>query len=121
MPEMTAEQFAHRAFEVNLLDPRQLEGIWGELGTHEVEFDDFKSLVLRKEIMTNYQVDRILSGERTGYFYGDYKVLYMVGAGTFARVYRAAHRTTNKVVAIKALRKRYRDDMNQTEQFLREG
>jgi serine/threonine-protein kinase len=77
--------------------------------------------VLRKELMTNYQVDRILSGERSGYYYGDYKVQYMIGAGSFARVYRAVHKDTGKVVAVKSLRKRYRDDVHQTEQFLREG
>lgn len=121
MPEMTAEQFAQRAFEVNLIDARQLEAIWGEFGTHDISFDDFKSLVLRKEIMTNYQVDRIISGERSGFYYGDYRVLYMIGAGSFARVYRCVHRNTGRIVAVKALRKRYRDDMHQTEQFLREG
>jgi serine/threonine-protein kinase len=121
MPEYTAEQFAQKAFEYNLLDARQLENIWGEFGTHNVSFDDFRSIVLRKELMTNYQVDRILSGERSGYYYGDYKVQYMIGAGSFARVYRAVHRITGKVVAVKSLRKRYRDDAHQTEQFLREG
>lgn len=121
MSEMTSEQFAHKAFEYNLLSARQLEAIWGEFGTHDVSFDDFKSLVIRKEIMTNYQVDRILSGERSGYYYGDYKVLYMVGAGTFARVYRVVQRESERVLAVKALRKRYREDINQTEQFLREG
>ena len=30
-----------------------------------------------------------MNGYRTGFFYGDYKVLYCVGAGTFARVFRA--------------------------------
>ncbi|HTN77390.1 MAG TPA: serine/threonine-protein kinase, partial [Pirellulaceae bacterium] len=110
-----------RAFEVNLIDTRQLESIWGEFGTHDVSFEDYKSMVLRKEYMTNYQVDRILSGERSGFYYGDFKVLYMIGAGSFARVYRAVHRGTGRIVAIKALRKRYREDVHQTEQFLREG
>ena len=41
---------------------------------------------------------------RTGFFYGDYKVLYCVGAGTFARVFRAVHRTTGKMYAVKVLR-----------------
>lgn len=121
MPEFTAEQFAQKAFEFNLLDTRQLESIWGEFGTHNISFEDFRSHVLRKELMTNYQVDRILSGERSGYYYGDYKVLYMIGAGSFARVYRAVHRGNGKVFAVKSLRKRYRDDAHQTEQFLREG
>lgn len=121
MPELTAEQFAQKAFEFNLLDARQLESIWGEFGTHNVSFEDFRSHVLRKELMTNYQVDRVLSGERSGYYYGDYKVQYMIGAGSFARVYRAVNRVNGKVFAIKSLRKRYRDDAQQTEQFLREG
>lgn len=121
MPEYTAEQFAQKAFEYNLLDARQLESIWGEFGTHNVSFDEFRSHLLRKELMTNYQIDRILSGERNGYYYGEYKVLYMIGAGSFARVYRAVNRVTGKVVAVKSLRKRYRDDAQQTEQFLREG
>jgi tRNA A-37 threonylcarbamoyl transferase component Bud32/CheY-like chemotaxis protein len=121
MADYTAEQFAQKAFEYNLLDARQLEAIWGDFGTHNVSFEDFRSIVLRKELMTNYQVDRILSGERSGYYYGDYKVQYMIGAGSFARVYRAVHRHTGKVVAVKSLRKRYRDDAHQTEQFLREG
>ena len=100
MPEMAAEQFAQRAFEVNLIDARQLDAIWGEFGTHDISFDDFKSLVLRKEIMTNYQVDRIISGERSGFYYGDYRVLYMIGAGSFARVYRFVHRNTGRIVAV---------------------
>ena len=35
---------------------------------------------------------------------GDYKVLYFVGAGTFARVYRAVHKETGKMFAVKVLR-----------------
>ena len=46
-----------------------------------------------------------MKGEsRTGFFYGDYKVLYCVGAGTFARVFRAVHRKTGKMYAVKVLR-----------------
>jgi len=62
-----------------------------------------------------------MKGERGGYFYGDYKVLYLVGTGTFARVYRAVNVKTDKVVAVKVLRKRFREERAQTEQFLREG
>ena len=39
-----------------------------------------------------------MNGYRTGFFYGDYKVLYCVGAGTFARVYRATHKQTGEDV-----------------------
>ena len=42
------------------------------------------------------QMDRLLRGERNGFFYGQFKVLYQVGAGTFARVYRAVNRDTGQ-------------------------
>jgi serine/threonine-protein kinase len=48
-----------------------------------------------------------VNGYRTGFFFGDYRVLYCVGAGTFARVYRATHTQSGKVFAVKVLRSRY--------------
>ena len=83
--------------------------------------EEFKTLLLRKDLLTNYQLDRLLTGERLGFFYGPYKVLYMIGAGTFARVFRCVHRDTKRVVAIKVLRRRHREQVAQVEQFLREG
>jgi eukaryotic-like serine/threonine-protein kinase len=121
MHKITAEQLTQRLLDTGLLDSRQIESLWAELGTREVSFDDLTSLLLRKELLTNFQLERLVKGERTGYFYGAYKVLYLVGTGTFARVYRAAHVETNRIVAVKALRKRFREDKAMTEQFVREG
>jgi serine/threonine-protein kinase len=121
MAELNAEQIAQRAFDLDLLDERQLQEIWGEFGRRNVPADEFVQFLLRRELLTNFQLDRLLKGERSGYFYGDYKVLYMVAGGSFARVYRAAHRETGIVRALKVLRKRYSDDPTQTEHFVREG
>jgi serine/threonine protein kinase len=122
MPEtLTSEELAQRMLDAGLIEDRQVESLWAELGTREVTFDDFTSLLLRKELLTNFQLDRILKGERAGYFYGNYKVLYLVGTGTFARVYRAVHLETGRIVAVKALRKRFREDRGMNEQFIREG
>src|SRR5688572_11461046 len=105
MVELSAEQFAQRAFDVNLLDERQLQEIWGQLGTRQVSGEEFRQHLLRRGLLTMLQTERLLRGERTGYFYGEYKVLYQVGKGTFARVYRASHKTTGEIVALKVLRK----------------
>ncbi|HEV7224431.1 MAG TPA: serine/threonine-protein kinase, partial [Pirellulales bacterium] len=121
MAELTAEQIAQRAFDQDLLDDRQLQEIWGEFGRRNVPAEDFVQLLLRRELLTNFQLDRLLKGERAGYFYGDYKVLYMVSGGSFARVYRAVHKDTGVVRAVKVLRKRYSDSPEQTEHFCREG
>jgi serine/threonine-protein kinase len=121
MAEMTAEQIAQRAFDLDLLDERQLQDVWGEFGRRNVPPDEFVQLLLRRELLTNFQLDRLLKNERGGYFYGDYKVLYMVAGGSFARVYRAAHKETGVVRALKVLRKRYSDNPAQTDHFCREG
>ena len=47
--------------------------------------EEVKKQLLRGEYMTNYQLERLAKGERSGYFYGPYKVLYAVGAGTSPR------------------------------------
>lgn len=98
-----------------------MQDIWGSLGTHNVPLDALVQVLLRREFLTNYQLDRLLKGERSGFFFGQYKILYLVGTGTFARVYRAVHRETNQVVAVKVLRHRFSDSPTQYSQFVREG
>ena len=121
MSEPSAEKLAHFAYDLQLIDERQLDQLRSELGSLSGTSDDFRRAALRRELLTNYQIDRMLKKERAGYFYGDYKVLYLIGQGTFARVYRATHKKTSKVYAVKVLRKRFRDDAAQMELFLREG
>ena len=121
MSDFTAEQIAQRTLDLNLLDERQLRSVWSECGTRAIPTDEFTSLLVRRELLTNYQLEKLCRGEKTGFYYGDYKVLYLVGTGSFARVYRAVHKDDGRVVAIKALRKRFSDKPLETEQFLREG
>ncbi len=121
MAHPTAEQTVQRAFDLGLLDDRQLRQIWAELGSRNVKMRELVQLLVRREFMTNYQVERLVKGERTGFFFGNYKVHYHVGSGTFARVYRAVHRESEQVVALKVLRTRFSENPTQFGQFLREG
>ncbi|MCI0493313.1 MAG: protein kinase [Planctomycetes bacterium] len=101
----SAEQLAQRAQDVNVLDDAQLQSVWGELGSTNASLRAFQQVLLRRGLLTQYQLERLIrSDTRTGFFYGDYKVLYCVGAGTFARVFRTVHRATGKMYAVKVLR-----------------
>jgi eukaryotic-like serine/threonine-protein kinase len=62
-----------------------------------------------------------MKGEKSGFFFDKYKVLYLVGTGTFARVYRAVHSETGEVRALKVLRSRFSDRPDQYGRFVREG
>lgn len=121
MAEFSAELLAERAHDVGLLTDWDVRQIWSELGRKSVTLDEFVQFLVRREYLTNYQAEKLLNGDRDGFFYRDYKVLYMVGAGTFARVFRAVHRDTKEVVALKVLRRRYSDNPNCFQQFVREG
>ncbi len=119
--EITPRSLTQRVVDLNLASSAEIDRLWLELRSDDVSIEEVKSALLRKGILTNFQLDRLLTGERLGYFYGPFKVLYMIGAGTFARVFRAVHRDTGRIVAVKVLRSRHRGDMSQVEQFLREG
>jgi eukaryotic-like serine/threonine-protein kinase len=116
-----AEDLSQRIFDLRLLDQRQLESVWSEIGTRDVEPEVFSDRLLNKSLLTNFQLDKVIRGDREGFYYGNYRVLYMVGAGTFARVFRAVHSKTQRVVAVKVLRRRYRNEPEQVGLFLREA
>ena len=83
MAQMSSEKFAQRAFDLDLIDAHELEAVWSDFGSRDVELKDLTNHLVRKELLTNFQVDRLLDGKRDGFYYGKYKVLYIVGAGTF--------------------------------------
>ena len=75
MAELTADKLAQRAFDFGLIDGPQLSALRSELGPMPGSTEDFRRVASRREFLTNFQIDRLIKGERTGYFYGDYKVL----------------------------------------------
>lgn len=119
MAAPTPQQFAQAISNFGLADRREVNAAMRDLGTGEHSLDDMVSTMQSRGLVTTLQTEKILRGDRSGYFYGDYKVLYLIGAGTFARVYRAQKGDT--VHAVKVLRKRFRDELKELEQFLREG
>src|SRR3954452_12020651 len=106
MPEIkTAEQLAQRALDVSVIDDAQLQAAWNEAGPTGAPLDVFEQVLLRRGLLTQYQLEELVRTEaRTAFFYRDYKVLYSVGAGTLPRVFRAVPRTTGQTFAVKVLR-----------------
>ena len=121
MTELTAEQLGQRALECRLLDAREIDKVVSAAGGRNAPHEDLQRILIQKELLTNWQITRLIEGHRRGYFYGMWKVLYLVGAGTFARVYRGSHTKTEDIKAIKVLRNRYSADVETQDSFLREA
>lgn len=119
MTDLTPLMFTQRIVELGLAEQRDVDHAVNQLGVGDHTIKDIIKTVQRHGIVTTLQTDKILKGDRVGFFYGEYKIQYLIGAGTFARVYRAEK--GGEVFAVKVLRKRFRDEAKEMEQFLREG
>jgi len=117
----TAENLLRMIAELKLVPSAVAEQAFREAVGGSSDAATLGQAFVRRELLTGYQVDRLLRGDTTGYFFGPAKILYQIGSGGFARVYRAVHRDTGGVLAVKVLRKRFSDDALKQEAFLREG
>jgi serine/threonine-protein kinase len=121
MTPVTAEQLAQLVGELELAGLPQIDDALRAFGGHDQPAQDFGTALVRRELLTGYQLERLLRGERAGYFYGSAKVLYQIGAGSFARVFRAVHRDDGTILAVKVLRSRFANDADKQAGFRHEG
>ena len=121
MPTLSTEEAAAAAIELGLVESADMAAVRRELGSHDVPLEKLGAALVRRELLTGFQWERLQKGYRGGFFYGRAKVLYQAGAGSFARVYRAINVDTSDILAVKVLRKRFSSDADKCELFLREG
>src|SRR5207253_7583705 len=76
--------------------------------------------LIAQGVLTRYQARLILAGKPRRVFLGPYRLLEELGSGGMARVYKAAHQTMERVVAIKVLSARVLKDPFAETLFLRE-
>ncbi len=83
---------------------------------------DFASWLVKREKITQWQLDNILAGKYKGFFLGAYKLLRVLGAGGMSSVYLAEHSILQRQVAIKVLPKsRVTSESSYLERFLLEA
>jgi eukaryotic-like serine/threonine-protein kinase len=75
----------------------------------------------RKSLITSFQTSKIMKGDSEGYNLGVYRLLYKISSGSFGRVYRAVDPGSQRIVAIKVLRRRWSEDQAKIDLFMREG
>jgi len=77
--------------------------------------------LIRKDLLTAWQLEKLKKGDPGGFFFGGCKVLFHIAEGTFARVYRGRKIHGNQSVAIKVLRQRFVADAGAIARFNQEA
>ena len=121
MSAYSFDGMVQRILTVGVMSQQQVNDLFAEVRIKNPTADHLLEAALRQGWITNYQIERLKSGEDRGFFFGPYKALYITGAGTFARVFRCVHRETDEVVAIKVLRARFSENEAFINHFMHEA
>src|SRR5262245_58047743 len=117
--------FAALAVKVGLVTQAQvdeaLDEAREECGKQLPDLIYLTRVLERKGYITNFQTSKLLKGDFDGYFMGGYKILYKVSSGSFGRVFRAEDPHSHRIVAVKVLRRRWSEDQQRIDLFIREG
>lgn len=120
MQELTAKDLAQRVTELRLVSSEQVEAALQTLPP-DCAGEEFLRALERRGLLTALQIDKLRRGDTLGYFLGGYALKYKIAAGTFGRVFRAEDPSNGQAVAIKVLRRRWTQDKNIVELFVREA
>lgn len=119
MTEIDAQTFLEQAALIGLITRQQAQRARADALDGSV--DAVARVLLRQDILTAWQVDRLKKGDLNGFEYGGCKVLFHIAEGTFARVYRGRRMEGNQSVAIKVLRQRFVADSGAVARFNQEA
>lgn len=119
LPELEAEALAEQAVLLGLITQSQAAEAREE--AEDGSLDSLIRVLLRKGMLTSWQVEKFKKGDLSGFFFGGCKVLFHLAEGTFARVYRGSKMPGNQSVAIKVLRQRFTTDPGAVERFNKEA
>lgn len=81
---------------------------------------DIARALMKQELLTRFQAERLLSGRNTGFVLGQYRILDQLGQGGMGRVFKAEHRAMKRLVALKVLAPRLMRSERACALFLRE-
>jgi eukaryotic-like serine/threonine-protein kinase len=125
MDNPDATTFGQLIVKLQLVTPQEMEGAMDEArdetGGRLPDLDRFLRVLERKGYLTPWQSGKVLKGDTDGFVLGGYKLLYKIASGSFGRVFRAVDPRGGRVVAVKVLRRRWSEDQQRIDLFIREG
>lgn len=108
MPSMSGDQFVDLLRRSKLVEPEQLDAVlegWLSERTDGLSADSEALIqhLIARQVITNWQADKLRAGRYRGFFLGRYKLLQQIGAGGMSRVFLAEHMLLHQRRAVKVL------------------
>lgn len=120
MQDLSVSDLAQRVKHLRLARQEDIDSVLQEMSPGS-NGEDFLRALERRGLLTGLQIEKLKRGDTAGYFLGGYVLKYKIAAGTFGRVFRAEDPSNGQAVAIKVLRRRWTEDKNIVELFVREA
>ncbi len=125
MTEISAKSFLDLLNQSGIVAPEELRPALSELkkiaAGKSVKLDLLTKHLIESGLITDWHVQKLVSGKYRGFFLGKYKLLRHLGTGGMSTVYLAQHTIFNQKRAIKVLPKKRIDDKSYLDRFYREG
>src|SRR5271166_3883911 len=107
MPEIEVESLVDQLQLIGLISQEQHFYARSEAEAEDGSAEALIRILMRKGWLTSWQLERLKKGDPTSFFFGNYRALFHLAEGTFARVYRGQNNESGAPAAIKVLRQRF--------------
>ena len=104
--KLTAASFVNGVRNSGLVAAEPLENVVREIRAAGGDFNDSRVIaeeLIKRELVTSWQADKLLQGRHKGFFLGRYRLMRLLGTGQMSAVYLGRHIYMDHLVAIKVL------------------
>lgn len=122
--KLTVESFLQVVRQSGLIEKEQLQKLvqsFAERGIDVSKSQSIADALVRDDILTRWQADKLMAGKHKGFFLGKYKLLDLLGKGGMSSVYLAEHVLMKRRCAIKVLPAKRVHDTSYLARFHREA
>ena len=104
--KLTAASFLNGVRNSGLVEAEPLESVIRDMRAACGDVNDSRTIaneLIQRELVTDWQADKLLQGRHKGFFLGRYRLMQLLGTGQMSAVYLGRHIYMDHLVAIKVL------------------